>query len=99
MALNFIKLGFYISFSGNITFKNSTKLQEVVKLLPIEKIVVETDSPYLLPEPFRGKSKFITNTPANIIFIVRKIAELKKIPEEEVIKITTNNACFLFKMN
>jgi TatD DNase family protein len=70
-----------------------------VKLLPIEKIVVETDAPYLMPEPFRGKNKEIPNTPANIVFTIKKIAELKKISVEEVIKITTNNACSLLKIN
>jgi len=61
-----MELGFYISFSGVITYKNALSLQEVVKQIPLEKIVVETDAPYLLPEPFRGKK--IPNEPANIFF-------------------------------
>lgn len=87
-----IDLGFYISFAGPVTFKNATKLVEVMREIPIERLFIETDCPYLSPEPFRGKR----NEPAYVRFIAKKIAELKNIPIEEVAKITTDNACKLF---
>lgn len=87
-ALKFIKLGFYISFSGIITFENAKDLQEVVKKIPLNNVVLETDSPYLTPHPFRGTR----NYPKNIIFTAKKLAVLKQVPLNEVIKTTTNNA-------
>ena len=92
MAKQAIDLGFYISFSGIITFKNAESLRETVKKLPIENILIETDSPYLAPVPNRGK----LNEPANVRFVAEKIAELKGISTEEVAEITTNNFFKLF---
>jgi TatD DNase family protein len=92
MAKKAIDLGFYISFSGIITFKNAESLRETVKKIPIENILIETDSPYLAPVPNRGK----LNEPANVIYVAEKIAELKGIPIEEVAEITTNNFFTLF---
>ena len=65
MALEFIKMGYYIGFTGVVTFKNARKTVEVVKDLPLDRLLLETDAPYLAPEPFRGK----TNTPKNIPII------------------------------
>ncbi|WP_434414731.1 TatD family hydrolase [symbiont of Argiope bruennichi] len=93
-AKKFVGLGFYISFAGQITFKNTKDLQDVVKQIPLEKILIETDGPYLSPHPYRGllnKSKYLKET-------IKKIAELKQIPSQEVIKITTLNAKKLFKI-
>ena len=87
-----IDLGFYITFSGIITFKNAESLRETVKKLPIENILIETDSPYLEPVPNRGK----LNEPSNVRFVAEKIAELKGISTEEVAEITTNNFFKLF---
>ena len=92
MAKKAIDLGFYISFSGIVTFKNAETLRETVKKIPIENILIETDSPYLAPVPNRGK----LNEPANVIYVAEKIAELKGIPVEKVAEITTNNFFKLF---
>ena len=84
--------GFYISFSGIITFKNAIDLVDVVKYVPLNKILVETDSPYLAPVPFRGKR----NEPSHVNFILEKISQIKKIKKDELIKITTKNFFTLF---
>lgn len=93
MAKEFIRLGFYIGIDGPITFKNNKKQKEVIKDIDINHILVETDSPYLSPEPVRGEK----NTPINLIYIIRKIGEELNISEEEMIKITTNNARRLYE--
>ncbi len=92
MAKKAIDLGFYISFSGIITFKNAETLRETVKKIPIENILIETDSPYLAPVPNRGK----LNEPANVVYVAEKIAELKGVAVEKVAEITTNNFFTLF---
>ena len=92
MAKKAIDLGFYISFSGIITFKNAETLRETVKKIPIENILIETDSPYLAPVPNRGK----LNEPANVKYVAEKIAELKGLSVEKVAEITTNNFFKLF---
>ncbi|MBI2609075.1 MAG: TatD family hydrolase [Deltaproteobacteria bacterium] len=92
-ALQMIELGFYISFTGIITFKKKVEaLQNVVKNIPLESMVLETDCPYLTPEPYRGKR----NEPSYVRFTAEKIAELKGVSLEEVGKITTENATKLF---
>ncbi|NOY66469.1 MAG: TatD family hydrolase [Gammaproteobacteria bacterium] len=88
-----LDLGFYISFSGIVTFKNAKDLQEVAKKVPLDKMLVETDSPYLAPVPNRGKP----NEPAYVLFVAEKIAELRGMSLEEVASITTNNYKQLFK--
>lgn len=88
MAKEFIKLGVMLGIGGVLTFKNSKKLVEVVKEIPMEYLLLETDSPYLSPEPLRGK----TNIPNNIEIVAKKIAEIKNISVEEVLRITTENA-------
>ncbi len=92
MARKAIDLGFYISFSGIITFKNADDLRDTVKKIPIENILIETDSPYLSPVPKRGK----LNEPSNVIYVAEKIAELKNMPIEKVAEITTKNFFNLF---
>ena len=84
--------GFYISFSGIITFKNAIDLVDVVKYVPLDKILVETDSPYLAPVPFRGKR----NEPSYVNYTLEKISEIKKIKKEKLIEITTKNFFTLF---
>lgn len=88
-----LKLGFYISLSGIITFKKSTDLQEIVKMIPLDKLLIETDAPYLAPVPKRGKP----NEPAYVYYTAQKLAELKGVSLEEVGKITTQNFFTLFK--
>lgn len=94
MAKEFVKIGFYIGIDGPITFKNNKKGIEVVKEIPIDRLLLETDSPYLSPEPNRGKQ----NSPLNLIFIAEKISEIKGITVEEVVNITTKNAKELFNL-
>lgn len=93
-AKEFIKLGFLIGIGGVVTFKNAKHLKEVVQNIPISSISLETDSPYLTPEPFRGKK----NNPAYLTYIVKKIAELKGINEEEVRKVTSCNVISKFDL-
>jgi len=93
MAAACIDMGFFISVPGTVTFKNATILQEVVKKIPLENILIETDAPFLAPVPFRGKR----NEPAYVRYVAEKIAEIKKVPLEIVASVTTHNACLLFK--
>lgn len=87
-----LDLNFVISFSGIVTFKSAQALQEVAKNVPKDKMLVETDSPYLAPVPFRGKS----NQPAYVVQVAEKVAELRNIEVEEVAKQTTQNYYDLF---
>lgn len=89
-----IKLGFYISFAGPITFKNSKNAEEIVNLVPNDKILIETDSPYLSPEPVRGTR----NDSRNVKYIAQKIAAIKGLPVEQIAKITYQNAMRIFGM-
>lgn len=92
MALQGIDLNFYVSFSGILTFRNAISIQETAKILPLNRILVETDSPYLTPVPFRGKS----NVPAYVRYTAEYLAQLKGIPFVEVAKQTTENFYNLF---
>ncbi|MDR2239932.1 MAG: TatD family hydrolase [Zoogloeaceae bacterium] len=90
-----LELGFFISFSGIVTFKNARQLKEVAKRVPLDRLLVETDSPYLAPAPHRGK----VNEPAYVRHVASEIATLKGIGIEEVEKATTTNFCRLFKIS
>ncbi len=85
---------FYFSISGPVTFKNAVTLREMVEKLPIEKILVETDSPYLTPEPFRGKR----NEPCYVEYVAKMVAEIKGVSYDEIIKITNENTKKAFGM-
>jgi TatD DNase family protein len=85
-------LGFYISFSGILTFKNAKELKEVARVVPLDKMLIETDSPYLAPVPFRGK----VNEPAFVIHVAEEVARLKEVPVEQVAQATTANFFKLF---
>lgn len=89
-----IQLGFYISFAGPITFKNSKNADEIINVVPNNKILIETDSPYLSPEPYRGKR----NDSRNVKYIAKKIADVKGITIEEIAKITYSNTCKIFNI-
>ena len=89
-----LKLGFYISCAGPVTFKNSKNADEIIKMIPNDKILIETDSPYLSPEPLRGKR----NNPINVKYIAKKIAEVKGKTVEEIGKITYENAKKAYKI-
>ena len=92
MAQDFIKMGYYIGVGGVVTFKNAKKLKETVEAIPLERILLETDCPYMAPEPHRGTR----NDSSNIPFVIAKIAELKGITAEEVERVTEENARRLF---
>ena len=93
-AKNLLKLDSYFSASGIITFKNSTELQETFKYIGIDKLLVETDSPFLAPTPMRGKK----NEPSFIKYTTEKLAELKNVSFSEINKVTTNNFNTLFSV-
>ena len=88
-----MEMGFYISFSGIVTFKNAVELKEVARSIPLERMLVETDSPYLAPVPYRGK----TNQPAYVKYVAEAVAELRGMPFEELAEATTQNFFRLFK--
>lgn len=94
MAKNYLNMGFYLGIGGVVTFKNARKLKEVVEYAPIEQLVLETDCPYLAPEPNRGKR----NSSLNLTYVAKEIARLKDIPYEEVISITEENAKRMYGM-
>jgi TatD DNase family protein len=85
-------LGFYISFSGILTFKNAQDLRDVAKFVPMDRILIETDSPYLAPAPHRGK----TNNPSYVPFVAKQIAEIKGVSVEAVAEATSRNFDQLF---
>ena len=90
-----LKLNFYISFAGPITFKNSKNASEIINMVPDDKFLVETDSPYLSPEPYRGKR----NDPRKVQYIIKKIAEVKEKNFEEVQNMAYENAKRIFRIN
>lgn len=94
MAKEYVKNGFYLGIGGVLTFKNGKKLVEVVDAIPMEYLVLETDAPYMSPEPFRGRR----NDSSMIAYVVEKMAQIKGISKEEVENITWQNACRLWKI-
>lgn len=94
MAREYLNMGYYLGIGGVVTFKNAKKTKEVVEYSPIESIVLETDCPYLAPEPNRGKR----NSSKNIPYVVKEIARIKGLDEEEVISITEANARKLYRL-
>lgn len=93
LALEYVKMGYYIGVGGVVTFKNARKLKETVEALPLERILLETDCPYMAPEPHRGER----NDSSYIPFVAAKIAELKGCTTEEVERVTEENARRLFR--
>ena len=94
MAIEYIKLGFYISIGGPVTFKNARVVREVAESVPLDKLLIETDCPYLTPEPYRGKR----NEPMFVRYVAEKIAEIKKISVEELASHTSRNTKELFEI-
>lgn len=90
-----LKLGFYISMAGPITFKNSKNADEIIRYVPLDKILIETDSPYLAPEPVRGTR----NNSSNLKYIVQKIATVKNMEDSDIEEATYKNACNIFEIN
>ena len=95
MSREFLKMGFYFGIGGVVTFKNSKKLKRAVESIPISNIVLETDSPYLTPSPYRGER----NNSGYLPYVVSEIAGLKGMTEEEVAEITFENACRLYRLS
>lgn len=92
MALDAIRLGFYVAVDGPVTFRRASQLRELVRELPLNRLVIETDSPYLTPEPYRGQR----NEPAYVHLVARTIAEVQCLSFEDVARATTANALRLF---
>ena len=88
-----LDLGFYISFSGILTFKTAQDLRDVAAFVPLDRLLIETDSPYLAPMPFRGK----TNNPALVPYVAKQLAELRNCPVEDIAEVTSRNFDRLFK--
>lgn len=95
MAREYTDMGFYLGIGGVVTFKNAKKLREIVKEIPLEFLVLETDSPYLSPVPYRGKR----NSSDNLVYVAREIADIKGISYEEVTEQTEKNARQLYRMD
>jgi TatD DNase family protein len=93
-ARTFLNMGFYFGIGGVLTFKNAKKLKEAVEYLPMDRIVLETDSPYLAPVPFRGKR----NSSLNIPYVIETLAQIKGISQEEVRRYAWENAHSLYRM-
>ena len=87
-AEELLKMGFYISFTGVVTFKNAKRAVRALEVIPLDRLFIETDCPYLTPHPFRGK----LNEPANVVYIAQEIAKLKNMEIEDVARMTTFNA-------
>ena len=94
MVKNALELGYYISFAGPYTFKNAKNAFEIIKYVPLDKMLIETDSPYLAPEPVRGTR----NDSRNVIRVAEKISEIKNISLEKVARETYENAKRLFNI-
>ena len=92
LAKNAINHGFYLGFNGIITFNSAENVREIVKMCPLERIILETDSPFLTPVPYRGRE----NAPFYLPFVAEKIAEIKEVPLEDVLKVTYQNSIDLF---
>lgn len=94
MGMEFIKMGYYISFAGPVAFPKSTNLREAAAKLPMDRILIETDSPYLTPPPFRGRR----NDPSKTMYVAQAIAELKGMDTEEVAQIALENSKRIFQI-
>ena len=94
MAKELTRRGWYIGFTGVVTFKNARKAVEVAEKIPLDRILIETDCPYMAPEPFRGRR----NDPSLVPFVAKKIAEIRGISAEEAAAATEENAKRLFRL-
>ncbi|MBQ1966282.1 MAG: TatD family hydrolase [Clostridia bacterium] len=95
MAMELVKIGFYCSFTGVITYQGARKSLQAIQALPIERILLETDSPYLAPVPYQKQR----NDPRNVVSVAKVVAQVKNLPLEDVIRITSENAARLFRIN
>ena len=95
LAREYLNMGFYLGIGGVVTFKNAKKLKEVVEYMPMERMVLETDCPYLAPEPFRGKR----NSSLYLPYVVKAVSEIKGISQEEVMAKTCDNARKMYRID
>lgn len=95
IAKEYLKMGFYISFAGPVTFKKAPKLQEAAANVPLDRLLIETDSPYLTPEPFRGRR----NEPTHVRYVAEKIAELRGMSLEALAAATAQNAMDVYRIS
>lgn len=95
LAREYLDMGYYLGIGGVVTYKNARKLKEVVSCMPLDRILLETDAPYLTPVPFRGKR----NSSEKICYVVEEIARLKNVSTDEVLETTWNNACRFYRLN
>jgi len=95
MAREVIKLGFFVAIGGPLTFNNAVKLKEIASQVPLERLLIETDCPYLTPQPYRGRR----NEPAYVRYVAEEIARLRKMDIDALAAATTGNACRLFGIN
>lgn len=95
MLTDYLELGFYISFAGPLTFRNARKSIEAAAQVPLDRLLVETDAPYLSPEPYRGKE----NHPAQVVWVARKLAEIRGLDDQQMATILTANAGRLFGLS
>ena len=95
VASEYLKMGFYISFAGPLTFKKAPHLVSAAGVVPLDRVLVETDSPYLSPEPLRGRR----NEPANVFYVCERLAQIKGIPMEEMAQITRQNAFAFYRIS
>ncbi|MCZ7593636.1 MAG: TatD family hydrolase [Hyphomicrobium sp.] len=93
LAQRAVELGLYVSFTGVVTFKKSEALRDIAKAVPLDRLLVETDAPYLAPEPYRGK----TNEPSFVAHTAAALAKVKGVSEDEIAKVTTDNFFRLFR--
>ncbi len=94
LAEEYVRMGYYIGIGGVVTFKNAKKLKEAAARIPLERILLETDCPYMAPEPYRGKR----NSSLYLVHVAAKIAEIKGITEQEVIDVTRQNALRMYQL-
>ncbi|MGI5887638.1 MAG: TatD family hydrolase [Syntrophomonadaceae bacterium] len=94
LAIDLMKEGFYISIAGPVSYKNASKTKEVAARIPLERLLIETDCPYLTPEPLRGKP----NEPANVVYVAQTIAQLRRKPVEEIAYLTSRNAAEVYRL-
>ena len=92
--MELVKIGFYCSFNGVITYQGTRKALRTIEELPLERILLETDSPYLTPVPFQKER----NEPKHVFSVAQTIARVKNLPVEEVVRVTTENAARLFRL-
>lgn len=95
IAQEYVRMGYYIGIGGVVTFKNAKKLKEAVASIPLEQIVLETDCPYMAPEPYRGKR----NSSLYLPYVVKQVAQLKGVSEQEVVQATNRNARRLYRID